>query len=197
MVKLIYSMIMSLDQYVEDADGRLDWGTPDEKVHSYVNKLARSVGTYLYGRKMYETMIYWEAAHRVPGQPTFVLEWARQWQAADKIVYSRSLTEPRSARTKIEREFEPEVVRRLKASSRNDMTIDGPEIAAHALRAGLVDEIQMIVSPVIVGGGKRFFPDGIRLDLELVEERRLAAASWFGGTPYKADRSISRTAKPY
>jgi dihydrofolate reductase len=173
MPRLIYSMIMSLDGYTEDERGGFGWGAPDdEEVHSYVNELASSFGTYLYGRRMYETMVYWETAHTVPDQPQFVLDWARQWQAAEKIVYSRTLAELRSARTRIEREFDPDAVRRLKASAENDITVDGPELAAHAIRAGLVDEFQMIVCPVVVGGGRRFFPDGVRLELELVEERR-------------------------
>lgn len=120
---------------------------------------------------MYETMVYWETAHTLPDQPQHELDWARQWQATEKVVYSRTLAEPRSARTRIEREFDPEAVRRLKASAAHDLTVDGPGLAAQALRAGLVDEIQLIVCPVVVGGGKRFLPDGLRLDLELLEER--------------------------
>jgi dihydrofolate reductase len=173
MARLIYSMIQSLDGYTEDEHGDFSWGAPeDEDVHSYVNELASSVGTYLYGRRMYETMVYWETAHTILDQPQVVLDWARQWQAAEKIVYSRTLAEPRSARTRIEREFDPDAVRRLKADAEHDITVDGPELAAQAIRAGLVDEVQMIVCPVVVGGGKRFFPDGVRLNLELVEERR-------------------------
>ncbi len=173
MAKLIYSMLTSLDGYTEDEHGRFGWGAPeDEAVHSYINELGSSFGTYLYGRRMYETMVYWETAHTVPDQPGFVLESARQWQSADKIVFSRTLAEPRSGRTRIERTFDPDAVRRLKAIAEHDLTVDGPGLAAHALRAGLVDELQMIVCPVVVGGGKRFFPDGVRLDLKLVEERR-------------------------
>jgi dihydrofolate reductase len=173
MGKLIYSMLISLDGYTEDEHGQFGWGAPeDEVVHSYINELGSSFGTYLYGRRMYETMVYWEIAHTVPDQPQFVLDFARQWQSADKIVYSRSLAEPRSARTRIERDFNADAVRRLKADAERDMTVDGPELAAHALRAGLVDEFQMILCPVDVGGGKRFFPDSVRLDLELVDERR-------------------------
>jgi dihydrofolate reductase len=173
MAKLIYSMLTSLDGYTEDEHGKFGWGVPDdEEVHSYINELASSVGTYLYGRRMYETMVYWETALTIPNQPQFVLDWARQWQATEKVVYSRTLTEPRSARTRIEREFDPDAVRRLKADSDHDITVDGPELAAEAIRAGVVDEFQIIVCPVVVGGGKRFFPDGVRLDLELVEERR-------------------------
>ena len=139
MAKLIYSMLTSLDGYTEDEYGGVSWGAPDdEEVHSHINELASSFGTYLYGRRMYETMVYWETAHTDPDQPQFVLDWARQWQAAEKIVYSRTLAEPRSARTRIEREFEPDAVRRLKADADHDITVDGPEPAAHAIRAGLV-----------------------------------------------------------
>ena len=173
MGKLIHSMLMSLDGYTEDENGHFGWGAPeDEEVHSYINALGSSIGTYLYGRKMFDTMVYWETAHTVPNQPQFVLDWARQWQAAEKIVYSRTLAEPRSARTHIEREFDLDAVRRLKAEAKHGISVDGPELAAQAIRAGLVDEFQMIVCPVIVGGGKRFFPDGVRLNLELLEERR-------------------------
>jgi dihydrofolate reductase len=172
MAKLIYSMLMSLDGYIEDEHSDFGWAAPDDEVHAYVNKLASSVGTYLYGRRMYETMVYWETAHTIPDQPPFILDWARQWQAAKKIVYSRTLAEPRSARTRIEWEFDADAVRRLKASTEHDIAVNGPELAAQAIRSGLVDEIQMIIFPVVVGGGKRFFPDGVRLNLELVEECR-------------------------
>jgi dihydrofolate reductase len=174
MAKLIYSMLASLDGYTEDAQGAFGWAAPaDEEVHSYVNELASSIGTYLYGRKMYEMMVYWETAHTIPGQPQFVLDWTRQWQAAEKIVYSRTLTELCSARTRIEREFDQEAVRRLKADSTHDIAVAGPELAGYAIRAGLVDEFQMIACPVVVGGGKRFFPEGIRVDLNLLEVRRV------------------------
>lgn len=173
MAKLSYSMIQSLDGYTKDAHGDFSWGAPeDAEVHSAINELASSVGTYLYGRKMYETMLYWETAHTLPGQPPFVLDWARQWQATEKVVYSRTLTGPQSALTRLERAFDPEAVRRLKASTDHDIAVAGPELAAQALRAGLVDELLLIVCPVVVGGGARFFPDGVRLDLALVEERR-------------------------
>jgi dihydrofolate reductase len=173
MAKLIYSMLTSLDGYTEDEHGRFGWGAPeDEAVHSYINELGSSFGTYLYGRRMYETMVFWETAHTLPDQPRFVLDFARQWQAADKIVFSRTLAEPRSARTRIERAFDSDAVRRLKADVERDITVDGPELAAQAIRSGLVDEFQMIICPVVVGGGKRFFPDGVRMNLELVEQRR-------------------------
>jgi dihydrofolate reductase len=172
MAKLIYSMLTSADGYTEDRRGQFGWGVPeDEEVHGYLHALAASLGTYLYGRRMYETMVYWETAHTIPNQPQFVLDWARQWQAADKVVYSRTLAKPRSARTRIEREFDPDAIRRLKASTEDDISVDGPELAAQAIEAGLVDEVQMIVCPVVVGGGTRFFPDGLQLDLSLIEER--------------------------
>ncbi len=172
MGRLIYSMIMSLDGYVEDEHGRFDWAAPDEEVHAYVNQLASTVGIYLYGRRMYETMVFWETAHTVPDLPSVELEWARRWQASEKIVFSTRLAEPRSERTRIERGFRPDVVRRLKAGERSDIAVAGPGLASHAIRAALVDELQLILCPVVVGGGKRYLPDRERLDLELVEERR-------------------------
>ncbi len=172
MGKLIYSMIMSLDGYVEDAQGDFSWGAPeDEELHAYINALVAPVGTYLYGRRMYEVMVYWETVHTLPDQPQVVLDWARQWQAAEKVVFSTTLAAPRSARTRIERRFDPDAIRRLKAEAEHDITVDGPELAAQAIRAGLVDELHLIVCPVIVGGGKRFFPEGARLDLRLVSKR--------------------------
>ena len=162
---------MSLDGYVEDASGGFGWAKPDEEVHSYINEITSSVGTFLYGRRMYETMVVWETAHTIPDQPKVVLDWARQWQAADKIVYSQTLIETQSARTRIEREFDPNAVRRLKAEAEHELAVSGPDLATHAVRAGLVDEFHVILFPVIVGDGKRFFPDRVRLDLELVAER--------------------------
>jgi len=171
-MSLIYSMLMSVDGHVEDEHGRFDFAAPDEEVNPYINQLTSSVGTYLYGRRMYESMAYWETAHTVPNLPQFLRDWTRQWQAAEKIVYSRTLDEPRSVRMRIEREFDPDVVRRLKGAPRHDITVNGPGLAAHALRAGLVDELQMFVCPAVVGAGKRFFPDRVRLKLELVDEHR-------------------------
>ncbi|WP_163506339.1 dihydrofolate reductase family protein [Fodinicola acaciae] len=170
MAKLIYSMLMSLDGYVEDEKGAFGWGAPsDEDVHTYVNELAAPIGTYLYGRRMYETMVYWETAGSLPAVQG---EWARLWRATDKIVYSRTLAEPSSARTRIERDFDLDGVRRLKEESGRDIAIAGPELAAQAI--GLVDELHLIKSPVVVGGGKPFFPGGVRLDLELLDERRFS-----------------------
>ena len=175
MAQLIYSMVTSLDGYVETADGALDVGVDgsDAEVHSFVNDLFRPVGTYLYGRRMYETMVYWETV--LDGEeavPAHVAQYARDWQAARKIVVSTTLAEPASARTEILRGFDPDAVRSLKETSTSDVTVDGPTLAAHAIRAGLVDEYRLFVTPRVVGGGKRFFPDGADLDLELLEQRR-------------------------
>lgn len=175
MARLIYSMLTSLDGYTEDERGDFSWSVPDEEVHAALNTLASSVGTYLYGRKMYETMVYWETAHTLPDQHAVALEFAQHWRSTDKIVFSRTFAEPQSARTRVEREFEPEAIRLLKRESERDLAVAGPELATQAIRAGLVDELQLIVCPVIVGGGKRFFPDGAHLDLELLEERRFSS----------------------
>jgi dihydrofolate reductase len=157
---------------VADEDGNFDWAEPDEEVHSFVNDLERSVGTYLYGRRMYETMVYWETAHTLPDQPSFIQDFAEIWQAADKIVYSRTLEAVASAKTRIEREFDPEVVRRMKASAERDITVGGPELAARAIKAGLVDECQLFVAPIVIGGGKQSLPNDVRMKLELLDERR-------------------------
>ena len=173
MGKLIYSMITSLDGYVSDADGNFG-GAPEEDLHVFINECARSVGTYLLGRRMYEMMVYWETAHSVADQTPFELEFARIWQAADKVVYSTTLERVASEKTRIERAFDPEAVRVLKDESELDLTVDGPVLAAQAIRAGLVDEYQPFVGPAVVGGGHRFFPDDVRVDLELLDERRFA-----------------------
>jgi dihydrofolate reductase len=172
MAELIYSAITSLDGYVADEDGNFDWAAPDEEVHRFVNDLERPIGTYLYGRRMYEVMRYWETAHTVADQPPFVQDYAEVWQAADKIVYSRTLEAVSSARTRIEREFDPEAVRQLKAAAGRDLSVGGPELAAQAFKAGLVDQCHLFLTPVVVGGGTRSLPDHVRLDLELLDERR-------------------------
>jgi dihydrofolate reductase len=172
MAKLIYGMITSLDGYTEAAEGDLGEGpADDEDVHTFIGETFRHVGTYLYGRRMYETMVFWETAHTEPDAPPHILEYARDWQAADKIVYSTTLQSVSSAKTTIERTFDPDAVRRLKAEADHDLTVDGPNLAAQAIAAGLVDEYHLFITTTVVGGGKRFFPDGVRLDLELVEER--------------------------
>lgn len=174
MAKLIYSAIASLDGYVADEEGKFDWSAPDEEVHSFVNELERPIGTYLLGRRMYEVLAYWETADAIADLPPFAHEFAEIWQAADKIVYSKTLDTVSSARTRIEREFEPEVIRQLKATAGRDITVGGPELAAQAIEAGLVDELQLFVTPIVVGGGKPSLPKGVRVALELLDERRFS-----------------------
>jgi dihydrofolate reductase len=170
--KLIYSAITSLDGYIEDEDGRFDWAMPDEEVHRFVNDLERPIGTYLYGRRMYETMVFWEAARALADQPRVMRDYAEIWQAADKIVYSRTLDTVSSARTRIERTFDPEAVRQLKAEATQDLTVGGPELAAQAIKAGLVDECHLFLTPVAVGAGKPSLLINVRVNLELLDERR-------------------------
>jgi len=172
MAKLIYSAITSLDGYVADEEGNFDWAAPDGEVHSFVNELERPIGTYLYGRRMYEVMRYWETADSLVDQPPAERDFAEIWQAADKIVYSKTLEQAASARTRIEREFDAEAVRRMKASAERDLSVGGPELAAQAIKAGLVDELHLFVTPIVVGGGNRWLPDGVRVKLELLDERR-------------------------
>jgi dihydrofolate reductase len=175
MSKLIYATISSLDGYVADESGKFDWAKPDEQVHAFINDLERPVGTHLYGRRLYEVLVAWETMDERPDQPQIILDFAEIWQAADKIVYSRTLETVSSAKTRIEREFDPEAIRELKSTSKRDLLIGGPELAAEAIGAGLVDEYHLVVAPVVVGGGKRALPDGVRVDLELLDERRFAS----------------------
>jgi dihydrofolate reductase len=172
MAKLIYSAITSLDGYVADEDGNFDWAVPDEEVHAFVNDLERPVGTYLYGRRMYEVMAGWETASTLADQPPLMRDFAQVWQAADKVVYSTTLEMVSSARTRIERAFDPEAVRRMKASAERDISVGGPDLAAHAFRAGLVDECHLFLTPIVVGGGTQALPDDLRQRLELLDERR-------------------------
>ena len=172
MAKLIYSAITSLDGYVADVDGNFEWAVPDEEVHIFINDLERPVGTYLYGRRMYEVMVGWESAHTLPDQPPFMLDFAQIWQAAEKIVYSKTLEAVSSARTRIERDFDPEAIRQMKARAGRDIIVGGPELAAQAFKAGLVDELHLFVTPIVVGGGKQSLPNNVRLMLELIDERR-------------------------
>jgi dihydrofolate reductase len=157
---------------VADEDGKFDWAEPDEELHSFVNDLQRPIGTYLYGRRMYEVMQFWETAHTLADEPPVILDYAEIWQAAEKIVYSTTLESVSSARTRIERDFDPEAVRQLKASAERDLSVGGPELASQAIKAGLVDEYHLFLVPVVVGGGIRFLPDDVRLQLELLDERR-------------------------
>jgi dihydrofolate reductase len=172
MAKLIYLAITSLDGYIADEDGNFDWAAPDEEVHTFVNDLVRPVGTYLYGRRMYETMVTWETMDSRPGQTPLARDFARIWQAGEKIVYSKTLEQASSARTRIERDFDPDAIRQMKAQAGSDIAVGGPDLASQAIKAGLVDEYQLFVAPIVVGGGKQSLPNNVRLELELLEERR-------------------------
>jgi len=174
MARLIYSAIASLDGYIADENGNFDWAAPDEEVHAFVNDLERPIGTHLYGRRMYDVMIAWETME-TGDEPPVIRDYAQIWRAADKIVYSRTLEKASSARTRIVRDFDPEAVRQLKVNAERDISMGGPEIAAQALKAGLIDEIHLFLTPILVGGGTQAVPDHIRQKLELLDERR------FGG----------------
>ena len=174
MARLIYSAITSLDGYVADAEGTFEWAAPDEEVHAFVNDLERPIGTYLYGRRMYEVMVAWETIDPDADQLPAVQDFARIWQAADKIVYSTTLETLASARTRIERVFDPDAIRQMKATADRDLTVGGPGLAAQALKAGLVDECHLFLTPIVVGGGTPALPTGVRLELDLLDERRFA-----------------------
>lgn len=174
MAKLISTAMTSLDGYVADTEGNFDWHPMDAELHQYVNDALRSVGTYLLGRRMYESMLYWENPPVGDLGPDYMRDYAKIWRGVDKIVYSTTLQEPSSARTRIERSFDVAAVRELKSVSPHDLSISGPHLAAHALRAGLIDEINLYVAPVIIGGGNAALPDGLRAQLTLVHERRFA-----------------------
>jgi dihydrofolate reductase len=179
LAKLIYSAIASLDGYIADEDGNFDWAAPDEEVHAFVNDLERPVGTYLYGRRMYEVMSGWETMDSEAAQPglgwddrTLRLDFAQIWQAAEKIVYSRTLQTVSSAKTRIERDFNPDAVRQMKAAAARDITIGGPDLAAQAIMAELVDEFRLFLTPIVVGGGTQALPDKVNQRLELLDEHR-------------------------
>jgi len=174
MASLIYSAIASLDGYVEDKQGEFGWAAPDEEVFAAVNDLERPIGTHLYGRRMYETMVFWETAPAGAGQPAVTRDFAEIWRVAEKVVYSRTLQAPSSERTRIERDFDPAAVRRLKESAARDITVGGAELGGQAMAAGLVDECHLFLGPILVGGGKRALPDGVHARLELLAERRFA-----------------------
>jgi dihydrofolate reductase len=171
MARLIYSAITSLDGYTEDDEGKFDWAAPDDEVHAFVNELERPVGIYLYGRQMYETMVFWETATGADEPPVF-RDYAEIWRTAEKIVYSRSLSKVSSARTRIEREFDPAAIQDLKETSDADIAIGGPDLAGQAIAAGLVDECHLLLNPILVGGGKRALPDQVHARLHLLDERR-------------------------
>jgi len=170
--RLVYFFIASLDGYVEDADGRFDWAAPGEEAHAFFSELVRPVGTYLYGRRMYETMAVWETEPALAAGSPVTGEFAALWQAAEKVVYSGTLTEAATRRTRIEPSFDAGAVRELKAAAGSDLAVGGAELAGHALAAGLVDELQVVLAPAVVGGGKRALPDDLELDLELADQRR-------------------------
>jgi dihydrofolate reductase len=172
MARLLYMAIISLDGYVADGKGNYDWAMPSDEVFRFVNDFERPVGTYLYGRRLYQEMTSWETAHTRPGQSALVLDFARIWQAADKVVYSTSLPAVSTARTRIERAFDPDAIRQLKQRADRDITIGGATLAGHAIRAGLVDECHLVISPVLVGGGKKALPSDVFLRLELLDQRR-------------------------
>ena len=175
MGRLIYLVIASLDGYVADEQGNFDWAAPDEEVHVFVNDLVRPVGTYLYGRRMYEVMVYWETAHPRADETPSGHDFAEIWRAAEKVVFSRTLPAVSSGSTRIEREFDPEAVRRMKATARRDIAVGGPDLAAQATKAGLVDELHLLVVPILVGAGKRALPGDVRLGLRLLDERRFGS----------------------
>src|SRR5262245_48077117 len=179
MAKLIYSAIESLDGYVADEDGKWDWSEPDDEVHSFINELTRSVGTYLLGRRLYEVLAYWESPPGLAEQPLYIQDYAAIWRAAEKVVYSRTLESVSTDRTRIERDFDPEAVTEMKAESNRDLFIGGPELASKALEARLVDELQLFVAPAVVGGGKKSLPGNVRLSLELLDERRFRHGTVF------------------
>jgi dihydrofolate reductase len=179
MARLIYSGLMSLDGYIADRDGNFDWAEPDAEVHSFVNDLQRPAGTYLLGRRMYEVMAVWEHPEDFGEIPDYIRDFADLWKAADKVVFSRTLKDVATARTRVEREFNADTVGRLKADAGRDVAVGGADLAASVIRAGLVDEFQMFLSPVAVGGGKRFLPEDVRLRLELLEERRFGNGTVF------------------
>jgi dihydrofolate reductase len=172
MAKLIYSVICSLDGYVADAEGNFDWAAPDDELHSFVNDLERPIGTYLYGRRMYETMRFWEPPEASTDQPAAVRDYAEIWRSAEKVVFSRTLDHVSSAKTRIEREFDPDAIRRLKEEAERDISIGGPGLSGEAIRAGLVDEYHLSLNPIVVGGGNPALPSDVHIGLELIDQRR-------------------------
>ncbi len=172
MAKLIYTAIMSLDGCIADEAGNFDWSAPDEDVHAFVNDLERPVGTYLYGRRLYDVMKFWEDPQQSWSASAVTRDFAQLWQAAEKIVYSRTLQRAETKRTRIERTFLPEIIRQMKVTAESDISVGGSELAAQAFAAGLVDECRLFLAPVIVGGGKPGLPRDLRIGLKLEVERR-------------------------
>lgn len=174
MAKLIYMTIASLDGYIEDESGKFDWAAPDEAAHGFINDLVRSAGTYLYGRRMYETMIGWETEPTLADQSPLLRDFAQIWQSADKIVFSKTLEAAATGKTRIERDFDPDAIRQMKATTERNIMIGGPNLAQHAFTAGLVDECHLFLVPVLVGGGKPGLPVDVRLNLELLNAGQFA-----------------------
>lgn len=172
---LSYGMIVSLDGFVNGLDGDFDWAMPDEEIHSFANEVDSRIGTFLYGRRMFETMRAWADDGMLIDQPAAVREYATIWRAADKIIISSTIDDPGLPRTTVMRQFDPDVVRELKRTTERDLSVSGPMLAASMLQAGLVDELDLFVAPVVIGSGTAFFPPGLRLDLELLEWRRFAS----------------------
>ncbi|MEV6343684.1 dihydrofolate reductase family protein [Actinoplanes sp. NPDC051851] len=179
MGRLICTGITSLDGFIADEQGRFDWSTPSEEVHAFVNDLERPIGTHLLGRRLYEVMRFWENAHTRPGMSPAMLDFATLWRATDKIVYSTTLTSAGTERTRVERTFVPEEIRNLKLAADRDISVGGPDLARHAFRAGLVDEVRVFLSPVVVGGGTAFLPERIRCTLDLIEDERFTNGAVF------------------
>ena len=179
MAKLIYVANTSLDGYTEDKDGKFDWTEPSEEYFRFITNLVRAMRTHLYGRRMYEAMMVWETDPNLAAESPLRRDFAEIWQAADKIVYSRTLEAVSTRKTQLAQMFDPEAVRQLKEVVEHDILIGGPELAAHALRAGLIDECHLFLIPILVGGGKSALPDNVRLELELLEERRFANGTVF------------------
>jgi dihydrofolate reductase len=193
MAKLIYSAIASLDGYITDQDGEFDWSAPDEEVHAFVNDLERSVGTHLLGRRMYEVLAVWDTLPvAAPGaEPTVSEDFAALWQAADKVVYSRRLDAVSAPRTRLERDLVADDVRKLVAEADRDVSVGGPKLAATAFAAGLVDEVHLFLNPIMVGGGKRALPDRVRLELDLIDERRFTSGVVYLGYRVREPRSTA------
>lgn len=179
MAKLIYGTNASIDGFIEDANGRFDWTEPSDEVHSFINDVYRDVGTHLYGRRLYETMAVWETDPSLAETSDIYSDWAAIWKGADKVVYSTTLKEPLTTRTRVEKSFDPDAVRAMKESAERDLLIGGAELASHAWRAGLIDELDLFTIPVLVGAGKRALPDAIRVDLDLIEQRRFDTGTVF------------------
>ena len=186
MAKLIYSSVASLDGYVADENGNFDWAAPDHELHAFVNNLERPVGTYLYGRRMYEVMRFWENPDLLADESPVMRDFAAIWQAADKVVYSKTLATVSTARTRLERDLDPEAIRTLKAGAQRDITVGGPELAGQAIKAGLVDEFQLFFVPILIGGGTRSLPDDVLLKLDLLDEHRFGS-----GAIYLRYRAVS------